>query len=56
MSAVETRRPEPVATWRDPRVPPREVCVVRYLLDRWAQDRPDRVAMVFEGGEALNRA
>lgn len=32
----------------DPRVPPRTACVLRYLLDRWAADRPDQLYVVFE--------
>ena len=35
----------------DPRVPPREDCVVRYLIDRWASEIPDTVYAVFESGE-----
>ena len=36
---------------QDPRVPPREQCVVRYLIDRWAEERPDTVYAIFESGE-----
>jgi len=32
----------------DPRVPAREVCVVRYLLDRWARERGDQVYVIFD--------
>ncbi len=32
----------------DPRVPPRTDCVLRYLLDRWASERPDQLYVVFE--------
>jgi crotonobetaine/carnitine-CoA ligase len=32
----------------DPRVPAREVCVVRYLLDRWAAERGDAVYVIFD--------
>jgi crotonobetaine/carnitine-CoA ligase len=32
----------------DPRVPVREVCVVRYLLDRWAAERGDDVYVIFD--------
>jgi crotonobetaine/carnitine-CoA ligase len=35
----------------DPRVPPRERCVVRYLLDHWARERGDQVYVIFDGGE-----
>ncbi|QIG54758.1 ATP-dependent acyl-CoA ligase [Altererythrobacter sp. BO-6] len=36
----------------DPRVPSRETCVTRYLIDRWAQDRPDQVYALFEDGSS----
>jgi crotonobetaine/carnitine-CoA ligase len=32
----------------DPRVPAREVCVVRYLLDRWAAERGDMTYVIFD--------
>jgi crotonobetaine/carnitine-CoA ligase len=32
----------------DPRVPPREVCVVRYLLDRWAAERGEDTYVIFD--------
>lgn len=35
----------------DRRVPPHEVCVLRYLIDRWANDCPDHEYVVFENGE-----
>ncbi len=47
-----TKAPAP-AGHADPRVPARAVCVVRYLLDRWAQERGDQVYAIFEGGERL---
>lgn len=34
----------------DPRIPNRDVCVLRYLLDRWANERPDKVHVVFGDG------
>ncbi len=34
--------------YRDPRVPARESCVVRYLLDRWARERPDQIYVIFD--------
>ncbi|MFM7066247.1 MAG: AMP-binding protein [Gammaproteobacteria bacterium] len=40
----------------DPRVPPRETCVVRYLIDRWAESRADQVYAVFDGGATLTYA
>lgn len=36
----------------DPRVPPRERCVVRYLLDNWAEQRGDQEYVIFENGAA----
>lgn len=36
----------------DPRIPNRDECVLRYLLDRWANERPDQPHVVFaEGAE-----
>jgi crotonobetaine/carnitine-CoA ligase len=32
----------------DPRVPAREVCVVRYLLDRWAVERGEDTYVIFD--------
>lgn len=40
----------------DPRVPPREQCVVRYLIDKWAEEQPDAVYAVFESGETWTYA
>src|SRR5512139_3401437 len=37
-------------THADPRVPARERCVVRYLIDRWAAERGDQPYVVFDGG------
>lgn len=34
----------------DPRVPDRETCVVRYLIDRWAEQQPDHVYAIFDDG------
>lgn len=34
----------------DARVPAREQCVVRYLLDRWATERGDQPYVLFDGG------
>lgn len=36
---------------QDSRVPPREECVVRYLIDRWAVETPDTVYAIFENGD-----
>jgi len=38
------------ASHRDPRVPAREVCVVRYLIDRRATESPDALYAIFDGG------
>jgi crotonobetaine/carnitine-CoA ligase len=35
----------------DPRVPARELCVTRYLLQRWAEEVPDKAFAVFEDGQ-----
>ena len=35
----------------DPRIPNRDECVLRYLLDRWATERPDKAHVVFADGE-----
>lgn len=34
----------------DPRIPNRDECVLRYLLDRWANERPDQPHVVFADG------
>lgn len=38
----------------DPRIPNRNECVVRDLIDRWAEERPEKVYVVFEDGEEWN--
>ncbi len=38
------------ASHADPRVPSRERCVVRYLIDRWASERGDQPYVLFDGG------
>ncbi|MAA74612.1 MAG: ATP-dependent acyl-CoA ligase [Salinisphaeraceae bacterium] len=35
----------------DPRIPPRDACVLRYTLERIAEEQPDRIYCVLEGGE-----
>jgi crotonobetaine/carnitine-CoA ligase len=40
----------------DPRVPARDGCVVRYLIDRHAAERPDQVYALFDGGVAWTYA
>ena len=35
----------------DPRIPNREECVLRYLVDRWARERPDKTHIIFQDGE-----
>ena len=37
-------------------IPPRETCVLRYVLDRWAAAKPDEVFSVFEDGETWTYA
>ena len=34
----------------DPHIPNRDECVLRYLLDRWANERPDQPHVVFADG------
>lgn len=36
----------------DPRLPPRDRCVLRYLLDGLGRETPDNVFVQFEGGQA----
>ncbi|MFK7976000.1 MAG: AMP-binding protein [Halioglobus sp.] len=36
----------------DPRIPAREACVTRYLLQRWDTEKPQAVFAVFEDGES----
>ena len=45
-----TRLMTPPARPADPRVPPRESCVVRYLIDRLAVEKADQVYAIFDGG------
>ena len=40
----------------DPRIPNRSTCVLRYLVDRWADERGDQVFVVFESGEEWSYA
>jgi carnitine-CoA ligase len=40
----------------DPHVLPREQCVLRYALERWARERPDQVYAVFEDGREWSLA
>ena len=37
--------------FNDARVPNRDVCVLRYLLDRFARETPDKTHLIFEDGE-----
>lgn len=39
---------------KDQRIPAREECVVRYLLDRWTQNRPDAPFAVFWKGKTIS--
>ena len=36
---------------RDTRIPPSDECVLRTMLDKWADRTPDKVFVVFEDGE-----
>jgi carnitine-CoA ligase len=40
----------------DPRVPPREACVVRDLIDHWASIQPEQTYAVFEDGSRWSYA
>jgi crotonobetaine/carnitine-CoA ligase len=40
----------------DPRIPNRDECVLRYLVDRWASKRPDKTHVIFEDGEEWSYA
>jgi len=42
---------DPGRDFADSRIPNRDVCVLRYLLDRWANEAEDRPHLVFEDGE-----
>jgi carnitine-CoA ligase len=40
-----------VRDFSDPRIPNRNECVLRYLIDRWAVERAEKVHVVWEDGE-----
>ena len=40
----------------DPRIPGRRTCVLRYLLDDWAEKQPDKTYVVFENGDTWSYA
>ena len=40
----------------DPRIPNRDECVLRYLVDRWASERPEKTHVIFEDGEEWSYA
>lgn len=42
--------------FNDPRIPNRNECVLRYQLDRWAAETPDKIHIIFENGEAWSFA
>ena len=44
------------ASTSDPRVPARDVCVTRYLIDRWEAEMPDKEFAVFQDGESWSYA
>ncbi|QCI95858.1 AMP-binding protein [Novosphingobium sp. EMRT-2] len=43
--------PKTARDFTDPRIPNRDECVLRYLVDRWASERADKVHVVWEDGE-----
>ena len=47
-AAITDQNTESTTGHADPRVPAREVCVVRYLLDRWARERGDDIYVIFD--------
>jgi len=51
-SGMKSPVPAPIRH-SDPRVPPAERCVVRYLIDRFAEEKPDQVYAIFDGGRQL---
>lgn len=40
----------------DPRIPPRETCVLRYQLEAWADQQPNKTFALFETGERWSYA
>jgi carnitine-CoA ligase len=50
---VTTTNTVAAAGHADPRVPAREICVVRYLLDHWARVKGDQVYAIFEAGRTF---
>ena len=42
---------QPLSSTTDPRIPNRDVCVTRYVLERFARETPDKVFAVFQDGE-----
>lgn len=49
--------PDQAATGHsDPRVPDRQTCVLRYLLDDWAVAQPDKPYVLFENGDSWSYA
>ena len=40
----------------DPRIPNRDECVLRYLVDRWASERSEKTHVIFEDGEEWSYA
>ena len=40
-----------MTTWRDPRIPEVDQCVLGAMLERHARERPDAIFGLFEGGE-----
>ncbi|MDO8290423.1 MAG: AMP-binding protein [Parvibaculum sp.] len=47
---------ETEGTVNDPRIPPRHACVLRYALDHWAQETPDKTYVVFGDGTSWTYA
>lgn len=49
-------QPETFKGHHDPRVPDRRTCVLRYLIDDHAAERPDQTYVVFENGDSWTYA
>ncbi|MEY2907719.1 MAG: hypothetical protein RLZZ602_242, partial [Pseudomonadota bacterium] len=42
---------QPLSSTTDPRIPDRDRCVTRYVLERYARETPNKVFAVFQDGE-----
>jgi crotonobetaine/carnitine-CoA ligase len=51
---VDNSETSTISSTSDPRIPSRNVCVTRYLLERWEREMPDKDFAVFQGGDSWN--